>query len=116
VTASEYWDTHYIPNKETEPKPKKIGKNTKDLLIINVVAPIIFAYGVKLDNQKYKDRAIDILQQISAENNSIIRNWIILGMNVQSAYDTQALIQLKNVYCNQFKCLHCQIGQSILFS
>ena len=116
VTASEYWDTHYIPNKQTEPKPKKIGKNTKDLLIINVVSPIIFAYGVKLDNQKYKDRAIEILQQISSENNSIIRNWIALGMNIKSAYDTQALIQLKNVYCNQFKCLHCQIGQSILFS
>lgn len=116
VTASEYWNTHYIPNKQSESRLKKIGKTTKDLIIINVVSPVIFAYGMKLKDQRYKNRAINILEQIGAENNTIIRNWKDLGINVRSACDTQALIQLKNVYCNQFKCLHCQIGQSILFS
>jgi len=116
VTASSYWDTHYLPNKESESKPKKIGQMTKELIVINVLVPLMFTYGQKTDNELYKDKALDLLEKVKAENNVIIREWKKLGMTAKSAFDTQALLQLKNEYCNNFKCLNCQIGQTILFS
>ena len=116
VTASEYWDTHYLPGKPSESKPKKIGQLTKELIIINVIVPLLFSYGQRIDNNLYKDKAILLLENVKAENNSIIREWKTLGMNAKSGYDSQALLQLKNEYCNNFNCLNCHIGQTILFS
>jgi hypothetical protein len=37
-----------------------------------------------------------------------------LGQEPDSAYQTQALLQLKNRYCDHKKCLDCSIGNSIL--
>ncbi len=116
VTASDYWTTHYLPGKTSESKTKKIGQSTKELIAINVVVPLLFSYGQKTDNDIYKDKAISLLENIKAENNSIIREWKGLGMKTKSAFDSQSLIQLKNEYCNNFNCLNCQIGQTILFS
>jgi hypothetical protein len=116
VSASDYWTTHYLPGKTSESKTKKIGQSTKELIAINVVVPLLFSYGQKTDNDIYKDKAISLLENIKAENNSIIREWKGLGMKTKSAFDSQSLIQLKNEYCNNFNCLNCQIGQTILFS
>lgn len=116
ITASSYWDTHYLPDKESESKPKKMGQMTKELIVINVIVPLLFTYGQKTANEYYKDKALDLLQKVKAENNMIIRNWKQLGMSAKSAFDTQALLQLKNEYCNNFNCLNCRIGQTILFS
>jgi len=116
VQASEYWDTHYIPEKESEQKIKKIGLLTQDLIIINVVIPLLFSYGIRLSDARYKENAIDILRALKSENNSIIRKWKSLGVESESAYVSQALLQLKNQYCSQFKCLSCHAGQEILFS
>jgi hypothetical protein len=116
VTASSYWDTHYLPEKESEKKPKKMGQMTKELIVINVIVPLMFTYGQKTDKEFYRDKALDLLQKVKAENNLIIREWKQLGMSAKSAFDSQALLQLKNEYCNNFNCLNCQMGQSILFS
>ena len=93
-----------------------MGQMTKELIVINVIVPLLFTYGKKTVNEFYKEKALDLLQKVKAENNVIIRNWKQLGMSAKSAFDTQALLQLKNEYCNNFNCLNCQMGQSILFS
>ena len=116
VTASDYWSTHYLPGKLSESKPKKMGQLTKELIIINVVVPLLFSYGQKIGNNLYKDKAISLLENVKTENNSIIREWKKLGMKASSASDSQSLLQLKNEYCSNFNCLNCQIGQTILFS
>ena len=71
-------------------------------------------YGKQKDDQKYIDRALAFLEQIEGENNSIINKWETLKLPVKTAYSTQALLQLKNEYCNHKKCLSCTIGTYLI--
>ena len=114
--ASSYWDTHYIPGKESKRSIKKIGTQAQQTIIINAIVPLIFAFGVKTKNQDKKDLALNILESIPAEKNKLIKEWQKHGIPSQSAGQTQALIELKSHYCDQFKCLNCNIGRAILFS
>lgn len=116
VKASEYWDNHYSPGKAGATKVKKIGLATKDLLIINAFAPILFAYGMAKSAEEIKVKAIDLLARTKPEQNSIIREWRNLGVIADSANQSQALIELKTNYCNMQKCLRCHIGQQIINS
>lgn len=116
VSASEYWDTHYLPGKlSSVSKVKKIGKTTQYVLIINAFIPMIFAYGRAVDDVKIRDKAIDLLGEVKAESNAIVKGWRELGIKAKSAAHSQALIELKTTYCNAFQCLNCQIGQQIIF-
>ncbi len=114
VTASSYWDTHYNFDQPTKTKKKRLGKNMRQLILINAIVPTIFAYGRHLDNQNYKDQALELLEQIPPEQNAIIKKWKELGMKPASAFDTQALLELKEHYCDKRKCLNCSIGNRIL--
>ncbi|RLD64419.1 MAG: DUF2851 domain-containing protein [Bacteroidetes bacterium] len=114
VSASEYWDTHYIFGKTTKKRKKRTGQIFINSLIINTIVPFLFVYSKSKDNEKYKIRALKFLEQLPAEKNSIISNWKLLKMPVPNAFYSQALIQLKNEYCNKKKCLYCQIGNRII--
>jgi len=114
VKPSEYWDTHYLFNKTSILKSKSLGKSAVEIILINTVIPFLFVYGKAKGQYQYQERALDLLENIKAEKNSIISNWDKLGIKSTSAFDTQALIQLKNNYCNQKKCLNCQIGNTII--
>lgn len=115
VPTSEYWDTHYLPDKESQMKKKKMGKAIQDTLLINVFIPLKYAYGEFTQNQKMIDIAIDMLGKIKAENNKIIRRWKEMQLKVGSAADSQALIELKSTMCDSHKCLDCSVGQQIVF-
>ena len=114
VTASNYWDTHYNFGKESVYKPKKLGKSSIDNILINTVSVFLFVYGKLKANEEYKNRAIELLQNISAENNSIIQNWKSAGIDVNNAFYSQSLIQLNNEYCQKNRCLECEIGSKII--
>lgn len=116
VTASEYWQTHYRFNKKSKKKKKYLGVNSINILIINVVIPFLFVYGDTLMKPVLKDRALDFLEQLPPEKNSIITHWERLGINTRSAFDTQALLQLKKSYCDQKRCIKCRIGNKLINS
>ena len=113
VTTSDYWDTHYQFNQESIRHPKHLGKNAVNTLIINVVIPCLFAYGLERDRLEYEERAELLLDQVPAEKNSIIKNWQDIGLDVRSAADSQALIHLHEHYCADHRCLHCRIATKI---
>ena len=115
IETSAYWDTHYLPGKETKTKLKKIGQSLKDTLLINAFIPLIYAYGEFTQNQSLIEKAVDMLGMIKTENNSIIRKWKEMNVLPQSAVQSQALIDLKTNLCDKHKCLSCPIGQSIIF-
>jgi hypothetical protein len=81
-----------------------------NLIIINTAIPVLFAYGRHKQKEVYCDRAFDMLEELKAENNHITRMWRECGIEVQNAGDSQALIQLKKVYCDRKECLRCRIG------
>ena len=85
-----------------------------DLILINTVVPIVFAYGYFNNEEKYKKKAIDWIQEIKSEENIIISDWKLRNIITKSAFDSQALIQLNNNYCKQKRCLDCAIGNKIL--
>ena len=117
VSASEYWDIHYRFNKTSEENRKKtLGETVFDNLIINTIAPLLFVYGDQHLDQAMKDRALLLLEKTAPESNQIIRKWNELGIDSRSAFETQALLQLKNTYCTNKKCLNCQLGAKIVTS
>lgn len=114
VTASEYWNTHYIPGEISGLKPKTLGDAAINTIIINTIVPFKFAYGRHRDKQKMVQNALDLLDTTPPENNVIVRIWEGLGINSKNSFQTQALLQLKNEYCNSKRCLSCNIGCKLL--
>ena len=114
VTLSEYWDTHYHFQFPSRLKKKTIGMSTICIILINTVVPILFAYGRKKQKPDYCARAMQILEHIPPERNSLIANFTDAGIRVKNACDTQALIQLRREYCERKKCLNCRIGFALI--
>jgi len=112
--ASEYWNTHYTFDKPSSPRRKTLGLSSIDLLLINLVAPILLAYGRRRSDTRITEKPIDMLMEIKGEENSIISKWGALGMDVSTAANTQALLELKSNYCDAKKCLDCRIGNQLL--
>ncbi len=114
VDVSEYWQSHYVFDKTSELKTKHLGEDSVNNIIINTIVPFLFVYGKQRDEIKYVDRALQFLEQTTGENNSIISKWRAMEITFKNAYSTQALLQLKNEYCNHKKCLSCIIGNYLL--
>lgn len=114
VPASDYWDTHYIFGKESRKEPKKTGESAIDIFIVNAVVPALFTYGKMRDNNDCCTRAMDFLDKTAHEDNRIIRDWKDAGVEVNSAFDTQGLLQLRNEYCNKRRCLDCRVGSELI--
>lgn len=109
-----YWGTHYAFGAESPLNNKSMSPFSINLLLINTAVPMLFAYGRHACKDQLCDRAFDILEQLKAENNHIIRMWKECGLNVANAGDSQALIQLKKMYCDRRDCLRCRIGYEYL--
>jgi hypothetical protein len=115
VQASIYWNTHYqFINEESSEKIKRIGINTINNIIINVIVPFTFVYGKSKQDESLINKSLNLLENVKSENNSIIKNWTELGLKPTNALQTQSLIELKNNYCSQKKCLNCSIGNQII--
>lgn len=114
IQASNYWNTHYVFGKETTKKAKKLGKMAFHNIVINSLVPFLFFYGRHKNKQALVEKSLDWLTAVSPEKNHIIESWKQRGVKVESAFDTQALIQLKNNYCKFKKCLNCRIGNQVV--
>ena len=114
VEANDYWHYHYRFNQTTIYMPKTLGSQTIDNILINTIAPILFAYGVYHKNELYQEKAIRWLTETKPEVNSLIQEWQDYGLNAKSAFDSQSLIELTNTYCHQKRCLDCAVGNKIL--
>lgn len=114
VTANDYWLYHYTLDELSPFKRKIIGEGMVDNIIINTLAPALFAYGLYHKEEKYKIKAIDWLQQLPAEKNSITKGFAVFTIPSKTACDSQSLIELKNEYCNKKRCLECSVGNFYL--
>lgn len=115
LKVSDYWLSHYRFEDDTAKRQQKsLGKNTFYNIAINTLVPFLFVYGKSIQEERYCERALRWLEQIDAEDNAIIKMWKDIGIEAQSAYQTQALLQLKKQYCDQKHCLDCAIGNKIL--
>jgi len=114
IHASEYWNTHYSFKSISESKPKRFGLSAFYNIVINTISPMLFYYGQQKKQSEYIEKALQYLCEIPNEQNSIINKWADIGIEAKNAFDSQALIQLKNVYCKNRKCLSCRIGNQVI--
>ncbi|MBW6491555.1 MAG: DUF2851 family protein [Lentimicrobium sp.] len=114
VEASSYWNNHYMFDKDVTFRKKTLGKEAVKLLMINAVLPFMFVYGRSLDNDNLCNRALDIFNKLPGEKNTITHNWKKYGLDVSTAFNTQALIGMKKEYCDKKRCLDCRIGDFLL--
>jgi Fe2+ transport system protein B len=114
VTANDYWHYHYTFDETAAFKPKHLGNQMIDNLVINTIVPVLFAYGLYTKQEEFKEKAIQWLQQISAEQNAITSLWHDAEIANRSAFDSQSLIELTTNYCNHQRCLDCAVGNKIL--
>lgn len=112
--TSEYWETHYRFGKTSAKRKKILGKDSIHLIIINTIVPFLFVYGKERGEEKLCERALLFLEKTDAENNSIVSKWKTAGVPAKNAYQTQALLQLKNEYCSKKRCLECAVGAKLL--
>lgn len=113
VSTSSFWDTHYTFDKTSKTSKKKITKAFIDLLLINTIIPLKFCYA-KQQGKSIEDNIISLMEQLQPEKNSIVNKFKTLKVVSKSALQSQAVIQLKNKYCDTNLCLKCAIGNSIL--
>jgi hypothetical protein len=114
VSASDYWNDHYVFGKKSRKIQKNTGSQAMEIFLINAVIPVIFAYGKFRGQNEICERALCLLENIHPEENSIINEWKTSGINYESAFYTQALIQLRNEYCRKRRCLDCRIGIKLI--
>lgn len=112
--TTDYWQSHYVFGEQSDRNDKHLSKSSIEGLLINTVIPIIFAFGRYSSNEALANRALDLMEQLKAENNNIVRMWRECGLDVNNASDSQALIQLKTEYCDRKDCLRCRIGYHYL--
>lgn len=108
-----FWETHYTFETTSKKSVKKLTKSFVDLLLINTIIPLKFMYLKSLGESDYCS-IISIIEQIKPEKNTIISNFNELKINSNNAFETQALLQLKNEYCNNQLCLQCSVGKELL--
>lgn len=109
-----YWATHYTFGPSSAYVPRAFSPDSVTSLIINALVPLLYAYGLYFGDDAKTAAAVDILQGLPAENNSVTRIFTEQGIPCDDAFSSQALIQLRRAYCEPRKCLYCRIGHRIL--
>ena len=71
VSASNYWQNHYQFDKESPKKKKKLSKSFIDLIIINTIIPLQFAFA-KSRGKEISEDLIQLLNEVSPEKNAIM--------------------------------------------
>lgn len=113
VSASTYWLNHYQFDKESPKKSKLLSKSFLDLIVINTIIPIQFAYSSSLGESIAED-FIDFMNEVASEKNAIIDKFNSFGIKSRTAFESQSLLELKNEYCNHKACLKCAVGMELL--
>ena len=113
ISASDYWQNHYQFDKESPKKKKKLSQSFVDLITINTIIPLQFAYA-KSQAKEISEDLIQLLNEVAPEKNAIMDKFNSFGIKSKNAFESQSLLQLKNEYCNKSRCLECAIGMELL--
>lgn len=113
VAASTYWDTHYNFGKSHNKRIKKLSKSFIDLVLINTIIPLKFAYA-RAHNEDIDQKLIALIQSIKAEKNTVVERFKTLRPIKNTALHSQSMLQLYSAYCTQNKCLQCAVGNYLI--
>jgi hypothetical protein len=112
--ASGYWDTHYRFEQQSDYLPKRMGTDFLEAVFINCIIPLTYSYGVYHGSEFLRQKAIRWMLELKPEQNRSVTEFRRLGWKCTDAGMTQGLLQLKSNYCNNRRCLDCDIGKELL--
>ena len=112
----DYWNTHMMFGCPIDERKLHLSRNSQNLIIINTVIPVLYTYAMTHNDWVMREKVLDLLRMLPAEENYIMRQWLGCGLKVTTAADSQALIQLKKQYCDRNDCLRCSFGYEYLSS
>lgn len=100
-------------------RPEGLSRASVDVLLINTVIPYKYAYacmrGAARDSKQASLAPLQMMEQLAAEDNTVVRQWKMLGQTVKTAADSQALLHLYQNYCQHHECVNCEVGYRIFF-
>ena len=119
VEVSLYWQNHYKFGEQSGDgasvgRHPGIGTGSQEILLINCIVPLLFAYGREHSNPDLEEKALSLLHELKFESNSITDKLKFLPVKMATAYESQASIELYHFYCMPRKCLNCQIGIDLI--
>lgn len=114
IGATPYWQCHHAFGAESRPSVKELQAASLHLLVINTAAPLLFAYGRHRHDESMAGRAFALLEALPAERNYVTRSWARAGISAAHAADSQALLRLRQAYCDRKDCLRCRFGAEYL--
>lgn len=112
--VTDYWKNHYTFGHEGKTSEKRLQLRSLNLIVLNSVVPLLFAYGRYRGDDEMQQQALRLYSSIPPEDNAITRTWLELGVKARSAADSQAMIHLKKNYCDRRDCLRCRFGHEYL--
>lgn len=113
ISSALYWQNHFTFGKISRNSKKRLTPSFIDLLLVNTIIPLKFAYHKYLGDDPTSE-VLDLIASVPIENNSIVNSFKMLKVAKPNALHSQGLIQLKLVYCNTRSCLKCAIGNIML--
>ena len=113
IEVNDYWETHYNFDKKSVAKKKKMSHSFIDLIVMNTLIPVRFAYEQSLHKESSQE-IIELTTALQPEKNIIIDKFAAIGILAENAFQSQSLLQLKKEYCDAKKCLQCAIGTFLL--
>jgi len=112
VKAAKYWEDHHVFDKSTTAREKQLTESFIDLLIINCIVPIKFAYA-RFHGKDNVDGIMELMCSLPLEKNTITSRFKKI-VDINNAMDSQAVIHLKPNYCDKNACLTCDIGVRLM--
>ena len=111
--TTKFWKSHYTFHAESKSSKKILTKGFIDLLLINTILPLKFCYS-RCQGESNEEQLLEFAKSLAPESNHIISGFKNLNFKADSAFESQALIQLKTSYCDQHRCLQCAVGNALL--
>ncbi|MDE6716953.1 MAG: DUF2851 family protein, partial [Muribaculaceae bacterium] len=109
-----YWLTHSAFGADSGRAPGRLSESSVDLLLINLVAPLLYAHSASVGDIEKSEEAFSLWTDLPPENNRYIKQWKQWGFRCDDAMHSQGLLQLHRNYCDEGKCLECRFGHSLL--
>lgn len=115
VEADPYWNSRLKVDEEETSRhtPKRLGRFKAQIIGINLVAILQYAYGSYCGQEHLRDRAIALLEHLPPEDNRYMRIWRQAGLRPRDSFESQALLQLITEHCQQQGCASCCIAREI---
>jgi hypothetical protein len=110
-----FWNSHYRLENESRKHTPELTTSYISLLVVNVFAPILYFRGILKNDDSLKEKSIQLLEELKAEDNKITRVFTNLGLEIKSSAESQGILELKHELCERKKCISCVIGTKILY-